>query len=42
MTAAKKRAWAIDCARNALKNMMTDNLDTLYLPDTSTTAIKRS
>lgn len=40
MTAAKKRAWAIDCARNAVENMMTDDLDTLYEPDTPTTARK--
>jgi hypothetical protein len=32
---AKKRAWAIDCARNAVENMMTEDLDTLYEPDTA-------
>jgi hypothetical protein len=41
MTAATKRAWAIDCARNAVENMMTDDLDTLYEPDTPTPARKR-
>ncbi len=34
MTVANKRAWAVDCARNAVANMMTDDLDTLYLPNT--------
>ena len=41
MTAAKRRAWAIDCARNAVGNMMTDDLDSLYEPDTATPARKR-
>jgi hypothetical protein len=41
LTAAKKRAWAIDCARNAVENMMTDDLETLYEPDAPPAAGKR-
>jgi len=33
MTVAKKRAWAVACARHAVENMMTDDLDTLYEAD---------
>jgi hypothetical protein len=41
LTAAKKRAWAVDCTRNAVENMMTDDLDTLYEPDTPHTSGRR-
>lgn len=41
MTVAKKRTWAIDCARNAVENMMTDDLETLYEPDTPPRSAKR-
>ena len=41
MTAAKTRAWAVYCARYAVENMMTDDLDALYEPGTPTPARKR-